>query len=413
MEHASIGEARVRALLVERFWVLERSVDVEGADYLIQLPPHSLRDLDAPIRLGRVQAKFVQDQSGAAYVPKEYVQDPFGRAYEQFFVLVSTGEPDAEQLSMLSAAQIASDFTLAQRGPHRGRFRLPARRIFVGGRYEPPSRTALLDAIERAVRAADRSAIARFWSAGLGAIVSRAPLDSEYSLPLWNWYGDFAQALEKVHRGIESVELDMDDVLEALRRTLRSGDPLEVEALLDDNPISGFLRGDEQGFTLHDVFNSDFFDAARDYRRRLQRLRASGQDIPFFRLATAVQGEVVRILRRRGPSIAGPRLIWSLEYAPVTLGLLRLEVRPNTSAPPGGGPVGLYLDANPVVEDGRVTITKTTLMYPPPSLSIRPGRPAPKDPSWAEFSAREASAIAGALMRLVEARVVREELSDL
>ena len=31
-----LGEARARAFLMERFWVLERSVDVEGADYLIQ-----------------------------------------------------------------------------------------------------------------------------------------------------------------------------------------------------------------------------------------------------------------------------------------------------------------------------------------------------------------------------------------
>jgi hypothetical protein len=85
MEHASIGESRVRALLVERFWVLERSVDVEGADYLIQcrLVPSAT---STPIRLGRVQAKFLQDESGAAYVPQEYVQDPSGRVYAQFFV---------------------------------------------------------------------------------------------------------------------------------------------------------------------------------------------------------------------------------------------------------------------------------------------------------------------------------------
>jgi hypothetical protein len=270
-----------------------------------------------------------------------------------------------------------------------------------------------LDAIERALRAADRAAIARFWSDGLGTTVSREQLDAEYRLPLVNWYGDFEQALEKVHRGIESAEMDMEDVLEALRRALRSGDPLEIEALLEDNPIHGFLGGDELGFTLHDVFDSDFFDAARDYRRRLERLRASGRDDAFFRLATAVEGEVVRMMRRSGPSIAGQPLIWTLEYSPQALRLVRMDVRSNASARPGGGPVGLYLDAEPVVEDGRITIAKTTLIYPPPRLPIRPGRPAPKDPSWTEFSARQAFAIAGPLMRLVEARVVRENLSDL
>jgi hypothetical protein len=36
MEHGAIGEARAKAFLLDRFWVLERSVDIHGADYLIQ-----------------------------------------------------------------------------------------------------------------------------------------------------------------------------------------------------------------------------------------------------------------------------------------------------------------------------------------------------------------------------------------
>jgi hypothetical protein len=36
-ENGVVGEARTRAFLVDRFWVLERSVDIEGADFLIQL----------------------------------------------------------------------------------------------------------------------------------------------------------------------------------------------------------------------------------------------------------------------------------------------------------------------------------------------------------------------------------------
>lgn len=36
MENGALGEARARAFLMERFWVLERSVDVEDADFLIQ-----------------------------------------------------------------------------------------------------------------------------------------------------------------------------------------------------------------------------------------------------------------------------------------------------------------------------------------------------------------------------------------
>lgn len=36
MENGSVAEARTRAFLMDRFWILERSVDVQGADFIIQ-----------------------------------------------------------------------------------------------------------------------------------------------------------------------------------------------------------------------------------------------------------------------------------------------------------------------------------------------------------------------------------------
>ena len=36
MENGAIAEARTRAILLDRFWVLERSVDIDGADFIIQ-----------------------------------------------------------------------------------------------------------------------------------------------------------------------------------------------------------------------------------------------------------------------------------------------------------------------------------------------------------------------------------------
>lgn len=39
MENGTVGEARTRSFLIDRFWVLlERSVDTDGADFLITTP---------------------------------------------------------------------------------------------------------------------------------------------------------------------------------------------------------------------------------------------------------------------------------------------------------------------------------------------------------------------------------------
>jgi hypothetical protein len=50
MQNGSIGEARARAFLLDRFWVLERSVDIDGADFIIQrrLTEKTLLDREAP-----------------------------------------------------------------------------------------------------------------------------------------------------------------------------------------------------------------------------------------------------------------------------------------------------------------------------------------------------------------------------
>lgn len=44
-ENGNLGEALAVAVLLKRFWVLDRSVDVDGADYLVQKRHDSLKKL--------------------------------------------------------------------------------------------------------------------------------------------------------------------------------------------------------------------------------------------------------------------------------------------------------------------------------------------------------------------------------
>lgn len=41
------GEGRTRSLLVDKFWVLKRSVDVDGVDHLVQMPAKDIKELRA------------------------------------------------------------------------------------------------------------------------------------------------------------------------------------------------------------------------------------------------------------------------------------------------------------------------------------------------------------------------------
>jgi hypothetical protein len=111
MENGGLGEARAKAFLLDRFWVLERSVDTEGADYLIQrkLTQRNFMDHDPP-RLGVVQVKFIQDDGTALSLHRHYVCDADGQPYGEFFLLVLTGREDKKKSYLLSAAEVMREF---------------------------------------------------------------------------------------------------------------------------------------------------------------------------------------------------------------------------------------------------------------------------------------------------------------
>ena len=107
MENGALGEARAKALLLERFWVLERSVDIHGADYLIQRRISDLNFMDkSPPKLGVIQAKYVQNGNTYISVPKHYVYSKEGSQYSEFFVLIFTGRESTAKSFLLSLSLI-------------------------------------------------------------------------------------------------------------------------------------------------------------------------------------------------------------------------------------------------------------------------------------------------------------------
>jgi hypothetical protein len=104
-ENGTIAEARTRAFLVDRFWVLERSADVEGADFIIQrrITQTSLLDKTPP-RLGFIQVKFFASEATTQYVHREYVVDADGEPRSEFFVMSQTGN----RFTIIFAARMRS-----------------------------------------------------------------------------------------------------------------------------------------------------------------------------------------------------------------------------------------------------------------------------------------------------------------
>lgn len=154
-ENGSKGEARTKALLLDRFWVLERSVDIEGADFIVQSRTgrHTL-DKNPP-RLGLVQAKYFQDLSTTTYIHSEYVCNEKGEARPEFFVVIHSEDGDDQKTYFLTANQVIEHFKKVEEGKeYAGRYKINGRDVLTNSKFLL-TRKEMLDTIQKALDVAN------------------------------------------------------------------------------------------------------------------------------------------------------------------------------------------------------------------------------------------------------------------
>jgi hypothetical protein len=272
-EKASAAEARARAFLLDRFWVLERSVDIQGADLLIErrLGRRSLLDR-RPAAYGIVQVKFYGDVRTTHYIHREYVLDPEGQPVNEFFLLCHSGSEDYSRTFFLSATDIATNFEETP-GDHSkpNRFALPGTKVLVQ-RFEVIDRASTLDRIERALRDADFYKNRSFLSWAIpGTLESGPPLSSLYEEPIDNWWVEIPWAFEGLRKRAQHARLNVEAALKKLQMIEGTADPEEALGLAEE--LSDDWEGD---LPLPDLFDEELLLAVRYHKRRYQELYKSG-----------------------------------------------------------------------------------------------------------------------------------------
>lgn len=153
MENGSIGEARTKALLLDRFWVLERSVDIEGADFIVQRRLPAPRLDSGRAMFGLVQAKFLQDTRTTAYIHPDYVLDEQGQPRDSFFLIAHTGTEDDQSMYFLKAKDVIGFDQVEEGKENAHKFRLPGTAVLVD-QYRL-KRSQILRKIEESLERAD------------------------------------------------------------------------------------------------------------------------------------------------------------------------------------------------------------------------------------------------------------------
>jgi len=146
------GEKRTEAILLDRFWVLKRSPDIEGADFLVQIPSESLEELfDAKKKIqvfGVIQAKFFEGDNQVKIL-KKYVEDDNGNPRTEFFAFLHTDNEKGENVHyFFTAKDIQNEFYLNKDKTHYC-FKLTTNRKYENYRNLP--KIEILDKIKQGI----------------------------------------------------------------------------------------------------------------------------------------------------------------------------------------------------------------------------------------------------------------------
>lgn len=327
MENGSVGEARTRSFLIDRFWVLERSVDTDGADFLIQRRTTTQRFTDkVPPRIGVIQAKYFQDRRTTHYVPKSYVVDAGGAPLEGFFALLHVGKEDDGEMYLLSAQQIVDTLTIS--GSHSPESYVVGTTALQEA-FRVKSRKLALDKIEHSLKSQTYLQSAAFFDQ-LNIPYRRFSeddIDFLWTLPLPNPIGEIPKMFMEEKETLRNVVFNMEEVLGIIDSILTEKNPRRALDFMDD------LRGHVDGygrisFGSRGDFNwGDFPNALDTHDRWRNCLEADGLIEPYISMGEQLQRALVSHTTVHPLMDQGDFLQAILEYDPTTLFVTNLSVK--------------------------------------------------------------------------------------
>lgn len=272
-QNGAIGEARTRSFLLDRFWILERSIDIHGADFIIQrrLTNRNILDRNAP-KLGVVQAKFISTISTSHYIHCEYVVDKQGRPRDEFFLIIHTGNEENPLMYFLTAKEIDEYFKKVIHNRDK-KFRISGR-IIKDDKFKVTSRREILDKIETQLIKADFAKNREYLSWTLASSeISYDDILPEFNIPIDNYWGDIPEAFYETKKNAAKALIEVENVCFILKSIATETDPIKAAEYLDD--FRYHCRGGLNWYiSLPDnIYDEEFIDIVQKHQEIIQKLK--------------------------------------------------------------------------------------------------------------------------------------------
>lgn len=339
MQNGSIAEARARAFLLDRFWVLERSVDVQGVDFLIQRRTLGARLHDrTPPRLGVVQVKYVQSEETNHYIAKDYVCNQQGEPFGEFFVLVHSGGPGRQRTFLLRAAEVCRDLALREEDA-RPRYFLPGRLLIRDGRFEVTDPAAALDTIEQALELAEfrhnRDYIGNVFHDPTEP--SENHIEPDYRLPIAYVDTDVAEDFYALKLEAREALTGLESLAYYLREVLRATDPLSVEQAIKEFAWNSDHKGTSTLSLPVAWAYEHMLSTARRHQAKVSALRASHRLDSYLRLCDRTRAYILEVLEVELPMPENSSVAFSVTFRQDDLAFVaaRYVVSPPKNLEPG------------------------------------------------------------------------------
>jgi len=304
MQNGALGEARAKAFLMDRFWILERSVDIDGADLIIQrrLTNQNLLDKNPP-KLGFVQVKFFESEKTTQYIHEAYIIDEDSNLRDEFFLLCHTGFEENAQIFFLTAEMIKSEFAVTEKSGIR-KYRLAGSKILNSGKYLVQSKANTLSRIERKLALSDFIRNRRFISWKLPQTISiSSAILPDYSEPIENSWGlipkEFQRIKEnalKAMKEIETLYLDLKSIAEEV-------DPIEAFSKIEDldSELGSATYGHFGREIMESLYDEDFYYTCKEHLDKVETLKADGLLDKYVNLKGIIKNSVSDFLSRNLP----------------------------------------------------------------------------------------------------------------
>lgn len=295
MQNGTIGEARAKAFLLDRFWILERSVDIDGADFIIQrrITKNNILDRNPP-RFGIVQVKFFDSEKTTHYIPEKYILDNKKEPRDEFFLLCFTGGEDDSKMFFLTAKMIKDDFTLSEIND-TNKFRLYGKNLMLGNKYVVQNKKNTLDRIENQLIHVDFAKNRQFLSWRLPSTqIDTSAISPDFKEPLDNWWGDIPKEFKEVKDSAYSAMIRVEEIYYKLKSITEESNPLKAFEFAQD--IEYECNRNMQFQFPDDLYDEEFERVCHNHLEQLNNLRNDGLLDNFLGIRKNLSKEIIPFL---------------------------------------------------------------------------------------------------------------------